>query len=300
MALTIRGRFAPSPTGRLHLGHVSAALLSWLHCRLQNGDYLLRIDDLDVGRCKPEYTDQILRDLEWLGLDWDEQPYYQSQRLKLYESHFYQLKEQGLLYPCFCSRKEINLAAIAPEPGLAPIYPGTCRTLSKKDIALRDQEKNPAWRIHCQGQVNFQDHFQGLQHFDLVDCCGDFVIKRNDQAFAYHLACVSDDMDMQINLVSRGLDLLPSTAPQLYLYQLFNNKPPQFAHLPLVLDDQGQKLSKSKGSIDLAWYRSHIPSSLLIGQLAQEKGLIDEIEALSPQELLAQVSLEKLYQATSP
>lgn len=292
MAFTTRGRFAPSPTGYLHLGHVSAALLSWLHCRLMCGEFILRLDDLDPIRCKPEYSAAILEDLRWLQLDWDIGPLYQSQRQPLYTDIFQQLLAEDKLYPCFCSRKDIQNASQANFANTA-IYPGTCRNLSSGSRQNQLAKRSAAWRIRSQGQVQFLDLFCGRQSYNLQEDYGDFVVKRNDDSFAYHLACVVDDADLAVNQVTRGQDLLPMTAPQIYIYEQLAQKPPQYAHFSLILDENGRKLSKRHGSLSLAKMRGQYSAEELIGHIAYFYGLIAQERAISAKDLLHELHLDQ-------
>ena len=246
-----RGRFAPSPTGPLHAGSLVAALGSWLDARANGGQWLLRIEDIDTPRCVPGADLQIQSQLRACGLFWDEEPSYQSRRQELYQAAFQRLNELGKLYSCSCSRQTIanTLAAagIRTPRNQEMVYPGTCRPsqlISYTDGLLADSKK--AWRIALpeKCQIQFEDLPLGIQHQDLSREVGDFVLRRNDGFFTYQLAVVVDDADQGITHVVRGKDLLNNTARQIYLQQQLGYPTPSYRHLPLVLDTNGEKLSK--------------------------------------------------------
>jgi glutamyl-queuosine tRNA(Asp) synthetase len=243
---SLRGRFAPSPTGEMHLGNARTALLAWLQMREAGGTFVLRLEDLDVGRVRTGAADLILRDLEWLGLDWDEAwdvggvhtPYVQSQRSGLYEAAARRLET----YPCTCSRREVLEASSAPH-GAEPRYPGLCRngaTHPGRQEALRF--------VTPDLELRFVDGIAGEVMQNVQRSVGDFVIRRNDGAWAYQLACVVDDLEMSITDVLRGADLLESTPRQLLLYDALNARAPRFWHVPLMMDYQGQRLAKRDGA----------------------------------------------------
>lgn len=233
----IKGRFAPSPTGRMHLGNVFSALLSWLSAKSQGGTWLLRIEDIDPQRSKQEYAELIMDDLHWLGLDWDEGPYYQSERGDIYEHYLKQLTDNGLTYPCYCTRADI-LATQAPhESDGRVVYKGTCRNLTPgvKTGPAAIRMKVPS---EGKGILSFTDGHYGMQTIDLTTHCGDFIVRRKDGAWAYQLAVVVDDALMGINEVVRGCDLLLSSPQQIYLAQQLGFAPPHFTHLPLLCNKQ--------------------------------------------------------------
>lgn len=232
-----RGRFAPSPTGALHLGSLLAAVGSFLQARSQRGEWLVRIEDIDTPRCIPGAADDILRDLEHFGLNWDGEVLWQSQRQDAYAAALAQLQDQGLAYPCACSRKEIEDTNLAHgRSGL--VYPGTCRS------GLRGRSAR-AWRINTEAAViGYEDLLQGSQVEDLEKTSGDFVLKRADGLWAYQLAVVVDDAEQGVTQVVRGVDLLDSTARQIYLQQCLDLPQPTYLHLPVLVDQTGQKLSK--------------------------------------------------------
>lgn len=235
-----RGRFAPTPSGPLHFGSLVAAVGSYLEARRQQGEWLLRIEDLDPPRVAPGATDAILRTLESFGLHWDGEVVYQSARGPAYQAALEQLQAQGAIYRCSCSRKKILSAGhIGP---VGPVYPGTCRGRSVS-------RPNASWRVDTRGgRIFFEDAVQGPVAVDLEREIGDFVVRRADGLYAYHLASVVDDAAAGITAVVRGHDLLPCTAPQIFLQQLLGLPTPQYLHLPLALNQQGQKLSKQTGA----------------------------------------------------
>jgi glutamyl-tRNA synthetase len=304
-----RGRYAPSPTGELHLGNASSALLAWLSCRSRGGGFVMRMEDLDRNRVREELGPRILDDLRWLGLDWDEgpdrggphAPYEQWTRREHYREAYVRLQRAGLLYPCFCSRRDIAAAASAPQaPGDELRYPGTCRDLDP-DAARRriDGGDRHAWRFRvCEGQGSvFEDLVHGEWGRGLPPP-GDFVVYRADDVPAYQLAVVVDDAAMEIDEVVRGDDLLPSTVRQLLLYAALQEPPPVFAHVPLLLGADGVRLSKRHSGVTLRELRERgFTPEELVGRLAQLLGLRRGPEPLSAAELIEGFSFETLRPA---
>ena len=301
-----RGRFAPSPSGRMHLGNAWTALLAWLDIRSLGGMMVLRIEDLDPDRCRPQFAEGLIEDLQWLGLDWDEGPdrpgvaasYKQSERSDLYQAAFESLAQRGLVYPCFCSRAELRSAASAPHAGEAePVYSGRCAGLSTTEqaekLSLRRQAAN---RLHVgEAEISFTDQLFGPQRQKLNQSCGDFVIRRADGIYAYQLAVVVDDAAMKIDRVLRGADLLTSTPRQIYLWQLLGYPPPTFLHVPLLMAADGSRLSKRQGSLTIEALRwSGVRPQQIIGQLAAWAGLIEKPEPLHPDELIDVFSPDRL------
>lgn len=289
----IKGRFAPSPTGRMHLGNVFSALLSWLSAKSQGGTWLLRIEDIDPQRSKLEYAELIMDDLHWLGLDWDEGPYYQSERGDIYEHYLKQLTDNGLTYPCYCTRADI-LATQAPhESDGRVVYKGTCRNLAPgvKTGPAAIRMKVPS---EGKGILSFTDGHYGMQTIDLTTHCGDFIVRRKDGAWAYQLAVVVDDALMGINEVVRGCDLLLSSPQQIYLAQQLGFAPPHFTHLPLLCNKQGQRLSKRDQSLDMAALRTSNTPEEIIGMLAHAAGLQQSNEPITAQELVGEFSWDKI------
>ena len=273
----VRGRFAPSPSGRMHLGNLFCALLSYLSVKSRGGEWILRIEDLDTARCRPDYARQVEEDLRWLGLAWDEggsaggpdAPYFQSERTALYEAALARLRGMGLVYPCFCTRAQLH-AASAPhrEDGLT-VYPGTCRGLTPEDIARREG----ALRLRVPEEtVTFTDGHLGEVTEYLPTDCGDFLLRRSDGLFAYQLAVVVDDAAMGVTEVVRGADLLSSTPRQLLLYELLGWEAPEFYHFPLLLSPDGRRLSKRDGDLGLGALRERYTPEEIIGKLAYLAG----------------------------
>ena len=278
----VRGRFAPSPSGRMHLGNLFCALLSYLSVKSRGGEWILRIEDLDTARCRPDYARQVEEDLRWLGLAWDEggsaggpdAPYFQSERTALYEAALARLRGMGLVYPCFCTRAQLH-AASAPhrEDGLT-VYPGTCRGLTPEDIARREAAgRKGALRLRVPEEtVTFTDGHLGEVTEYLPTDCGDFLLRRSDGLFAYQLAVVVDDAAMGVTEVVRGADLLSSTPRQLLLYELLGWEAPEFYHFPLLLSPDGRRLSKRDGDLGQGALRERYTPEELIGKLAYLAG----------------------------
>jgi len=301
-----RGRFAPTPSGQLHLGNLYAALMAWLATRSAGGVFVLRVEDIDKPRSRPQWAELILEDMRWFGLDWDEgpdvggpyAPYTQSEREAMYEAALDRLASQGLLYPCFCSRAELLAVASAPH-GLAsegPAYLGTCRTLTDAERKRRAEAKAPALRfaVPNDAPITFRDGVFGDALFP-PGAGGDFVVRRADGVIAYQLAVVVDDAAMAITDVVRGADLLDSTPRQLWLYRALGLTPPRFAHVPLLCDADGERLSKRQKSLAAATLRQAGASpEALVGHIAALAGVIDRPEPVRPQELIPHFRLDRL------
>lgn len=289
----VKGRFAPSPTGRMHAGNVYAALMAWLIVKSQGGSIVLRIEDLDRERSRACFVDAVMRDFESLGLYWDEGPYYQHDRDDAYEEAFRALEDRGLVYPCFCSRADLH-AASAPHRGEKLVYPGTCRGLTDDERAERAKDKLPAMRLAVDGRiVGLVDQIQGPYEQNLAEDCGDFLVKRSDGAFAYQLAVVVDDAAQGITSVVRGVDLLPSTPQQIYLQQLLGYGQPDYAHIPLLVAERNRRLSKRDhdAALDYLMERYKTPQAI-IGHIAWVTGVVEEECCTTPEELLAAFDLE--------
>jgi len=297
MTTVPRGRYAPSPTGELHLGNASSALLAWLSIRSRGGAFVMRMEDLDRNRVRPGLAEQILEDLVWLGLDWDEgpdrggahAPYEQWARLDRYEAAFERLREAGKVYPCFCSRKDVAAAVSAPQaPGDEVRYPGTCREVDPEQAAKRvSSGARHAWRFSVapgRGSA-FDDLVRGPQRDDRAP--GDFVVYRADAVPAYQLAVVVDDAAMGINEVVRGDDLLPSTAKQLLLIEALTFEVPVYGHVPLLLGPDGVRLSKRHRGVTLRELRDRGASPEgTIGRLAHLLGIRPEPGPVSAGDLV--------------
>ena len=288
-----RGRFAPSPSGRMHLGNLFSALLAWLSARAAGGAVVLRMEDLDPDRCRPEYAEQLADDLRWLGLDWDEGyerggphgPYLQSARTERYAAAFRALEERGLVYPCFCTRAE-RLAASAPHRGDGGETGCKCKHLTEREQREKALTRRPAWRLAVPDrEFSFTDMLQGPCAENLARGCGDFILRRSDGVYAYQLAVVADDGAMEISQVVRGRDLLDSTPRQLYLYELLGLAPPEFYHVPLLLAPDGRRLSKRERDLDMGALRRRYTPAELTGLLAFWAGQLDRPEPVSPAEL---------------
>ncbi len=300
----MRGRFAPSPTGELHLGNARTALLAWLQVRAAGGQFVMRVEDLDAGRVRPGIMEAQLDDLRWLGLDWDEgpefggphAPYLQSERQARYEAALRQLADAGQLFSCACSRRDIAAAASAPhaDDDEGPRYPGTCRTLSSAQLAQR--KRSVALRFQVPpGEVQFPDLLQGPQTFQPANETGDFVVRRKDGVASYQLAVVVDDAAMRISHVLRGADLLPSTARQILLYRALDLAPPRWVHVPLLLGADGERLSKRHGVVSLGDLRgAGVRPEAVVGWLATTCGLAEPGAELHPAELIPRFDLARL------
>lgn len=296
---TARGRYAPSPSGALHLGNLRTALLAWLFARSAGGSFALRIEDLDLPRTRPEAASALLADLRWLGLEWDEGPdvggpvgpYFQSQRISLYDAAFAALRARELVYPCYCTRAELARVASAPHPGEdGAMYPGTCRDLSGAERRRREREgRRRAWRFRVpDGETAFTDALTGVVRETLTATCGDFIVRRGDGLYAYQLAVVVDDALMGVTQVVRGGDLLASTARQLALYDALGYPRPRlYAHVPTLRDATGARLSKREAAIGLDPLRARgAHPERVVGWLAASCGLAPDATPIAARALL--------------
>mgnify|MGYP004458787285 FL=1 len=287
------GRFAPSPSGRMHLGNIFSALMAWLSVRSQGGRMVLRIEDLDARCRNPLWSDLFIEDLYWLGLDWDEGPFYQRDRTALYEKALDSLVASGLTYPCFCTRAELHAASAPHASDGTPIYAGTCRSLSPAEAALRAAARPPATRLRVprveddSDVVEFVDRVYGAQCEALAAECGDFLIRRSDGIFAYQLAVVVDDAAMGVTEVVRGNDLLSSTPRQMYLQNLLGYPHPRYAHVPLLVAADGRRLSKRDHDCGMDELRERFGSpEALLGYIAHLAGITPDAEPRSAAELV--------------
>ncbi|MGC4120203.1 MAG: tRNA glutamyl-Q(34) synthetase GluQRS [Myxococcales bacterium] len=303
----VRGRYAPSPTGALHVGNARTALLAWLQIRTLGGAFVMRIEDLDRARNVKGGVEALLDDLKWLGLDWDEgpdpvggpcAPYEQTRREAIYEAALARLSEQGRIFECFCSRQEIAAAASAPHGPQddGPRYPGTCLRLGAAGLApKRATGRKAALRFVAKpGAMTFEDGLHGRVTLDVAETVGDFVVRRADGIHAYQLAVSVDDALMGITHVLRGDDLLTSTPRQLQILEALGLPAPRYFHVPLMIGADGQRLSKRKGDINLAWLREHgVKPQRLVAELARTCGLTDAKE-IEPRELVRGFDLAKI------
>ncbi|MDE7159928.1 MAG: tRNA glutamyl-Q(34) synthetase GluQRS [Muribaculaceae bacterium] len=295
--MVVKGRFAPSPTGRMHLGNVYAALMSWLFVKSAGGKWLLRIEDLDPGRSRPEYARALEDDLLWLGLEWDEGglanrgdagPYSQSRRSETYAEAFESLREAGRVYPCTCTRADI-LATQAPhQSDGTPVYGGRCRPAEMPAATpVPEPQTRHSMRLWVPDEdVEFHDLICGPQRVRLSRECGDFVIRRSDGAWGYQLAVVVDDAMMGVTQVVRGNDLLTSAAGQCHIYDLLGYARPEFGHLPLLCNEAGQRLSKRDASLDMGVLRREFSPEALLGRIAAMARLRPDSTPVSLSDLL--------------
>ena len=294
-------RLAPSPTGALHLGNARTFLVNWLLARQNNWRVVLRVEDIDGPRIKPDAARQLIEDLQWLGLDWDEGPVYQSQRRALYEHAMGRLLTSGRAYACTCSRKEVEAAASAPhaEDGAA-VYPGTCRgRYASLDAAHASAGRAAAVRFGAASAtaVEFTDKVAGPRLFDVSRELGDFVIAKADGTPAYQLAVVVDDADMGVTDVVRGDDLLDSTPRQMLVYEALGlaARIPAYYHLPLVTGTDGRRLAKRHGDTRLSFYRDlGVPAGRVVSLLARWSGIREVGEDVHPRALLSRFELARL------
>lgn len=274
------GRFAPSPSGRMHLGNVFTALLAWCSVRSQHGKMLLRIEDLDPERSKQCYIDALREDLNWLGLDWDEEMPRQSQRTQVYAQYFDRLP----VYPCYCTRNELHDASAPHASDGRLLYAGTCRNLT--DAERAGKTKAPAWRVRVPNrEICFTDGVFGEICENLERECGDFIVRRSDGVYAYQLAVVCDDALGGVTEVVRGCDLLDSAPRQLWLYETLGFSAPEFYHVPLLVAPDGRRLSKREKDLDLAHLRTHYTAEEIIGKLAYLCGLQEQNVPIKAAEL---------------
>lgn len=290
------GRYAPSPTGRMHLGNLYSALLSWLSVRSRGGRWVLRIEDLDPQRSKAEYARLIEDDLEWLGLDYDEGgtadigpngPYSQSRRGDIYEKYLNRLRATGYTYPCTCTRADIMATQAPHQSDGRVIYGGRCRPAHIPCPTEAPAGVKHSTRLYVPDEeIKYTDRVYGPQSVNLSHECGDFILRRADGAWAYQLAVVVDDALMGVNEVVRGSDLLLSAAQQVYLYRLLGLPVPVYAHVPLICNSEGRRLSKRDQSLNMEYMRGHFSSREIIGMLAHMAGLIPEPSPCTPRELI--------------
>ena len=306
MEKQVVGRFAPSPSGYMHMGNLLAMLLAWLDVRAQNGKVIFRMEDLDPARSKKEYIDAMVSDFRWLGLDWDDgfpdPAYSQSQRTEIYEAAFRTLQNKGLVYPCWCTRAQRLAAASAPHPGEEVFDPGCpCSRLTESQKAeLFASGRKPAWKIRAPDRtMTVHDGHYGSFSKNLARDAGDFILRRADGVFAYQLAVSVDDMLMGVNRVVRGRDLLSSAPQQSWLIETLGGSAPSYCHSPLLVSEKG-KLSKRLGSLSTQALRENMPPEALIGKLAFLCGLLPEPEPISSRELISLFRWDKIFSDDIP
>ncbi|MBQ2854964.1 MAG: tRNA glutamyl-Q(34) synthetase GluQRS [Oscillospiraceae bacterium] len=288
--MTPVGRFAPTPSGRMHLGNVFAALIAWLSIRSKKGEMVLRMEDLDTQRTSAEFADILRSDLAWLGLDYDWEQHPQSQRSEVYDRYFDLMKEKGLLYPCYCTRSQLHGVNAPHLSDGTYVYPGTCRNLA-------DPPKNrlPSWRVRVPDRLwTVEDLVQGHYELNLATDCGDMVVRRADGVYVYQLAVTVDDGEAGVTEVVRGMDLLSSAPRQMYLQELFGFAHPVYGHVPMLMAEDGRRLSKRDRDLDLGQLRKRITPEQLIGVLAHAAGLIDTLTPISAEELAREFDWKRL------
>lgn len=284
----IVGRIAPSPSGLMHLGNAFSALLAWAFARSENGEFVVRLENLDERCQNPAYVKGVLDDLRWLGIEWDGEPFVQTERVAAYEVALGHIADKAELYPCFCSRADLHAASAPHASDGTPLYAGTCYRMDASERATLATERRFALRLHVPDEtISFVDAIQGPYAQQLASECGDFVLRRSDGVFAYQLVCVVDDIASGITQVVRGRDLLPSTPRQILLYELLDAPIPKFAHHPLLLANDGRRLSKRDGDSTIAGMREHgITPQAIIGYLAHLAGQVEAGECMNASELL--------------
>ena len=287
------GRFAPTPSGRMHLGNVFAAMIAWLSIRSQGGELVLRMEDLDTQRTSGELAQILREDLIWLGLDWDRETPPQSQRSTVYDRYFDRLRDMGLLYPCYCTRSQLHNVNAPHLSDGTYVYPGTCRNLTQ---AQKDAfDRKPAWRLTVPDREwAFVDLGQGPYRLNLATECGDFVVRRADSVYVYQLAVTVDDGEAGVTEVIRGMDLLSSAPRQMYLQELLDFPHPRYGHVPMLLAADGRRLSKRDQDLDLGQLRKYKRPEQILGMLAYSAGLIDQDVPLSAKELIGAFSWDNL------
>ena len=287
------GRFAPTPSGRMHLGNVFAALIAWLSVRSKKGELVLRMEDLDTQRTSAEFAELLRQDLAWLGLDWDWEMPPQSQRSDVYDRYFEMLREQDLLYPCYCTRSQLHNVNAPHLSDGTYVYAGTCRNLTNAQRSRMDRA--PAWRVKVPREIyTLNDLCQGVFTQDLSKECGDFVVRRADGVYVYQLAVTVDDGEAGVTEVVRGWDLLGSAPRQMYLQKLLGFEHPAYGHVPMLVAPDGRRLSKRDRDMDLGQLQSRMTPQALIGKLAFAAQLTETDVPISAKELATIFSWDNL------
>ena len=284
------GRFAPTPSGRMHLGNVFAALIAWLSVRSRSGSLVLRMEDLDTQRTSSDCAEILRDDLRWLGLHWDVETPPQSQRSAVYDRYFEKMMDMGLLYPCYCTRSQLHSVNAPHLSDGTYVYPGTCRNLQTPPPG-----RKPAWRVMVPDKEwAIRDLCQGDYSLNLATGCGDMVVRRADGVYVYQLAVTVDDGEAGVTEVVRGMDLLSSAPRQMYLQELLGFAHPTYGHVPMLLAPDGRRLSKRDRDLDLGELRKRMTAAELIGHLAFAAGLIGKDHPISAAELAGEFSWDKL------
>ncbi len=298
MSTTPTGRFAPTPSGRLHLGNILCAMLAYLSARAKGGRFLLRIEDVDVPRCPRRLALQCIEDLTWLGFTWDEAPLYQSDRTEIYREAIDRLTDAGHTYPCFCTRAQLA-SIVAPNLGdTQQVYPGTCAHLSPEEAAQRALTRSPAIRLRVpEEDLSFCDGLFGLQKENLARDCGDFILRRSDGLYGYQLAVVVDDALQGVTEVVRGRDILSATPRQMYLQRLLGYDTPDYVHIPLLVDAQGRRLAKRDKDLDLSALAKRFTPQLVLGMLAFSAGLLAEVRPVTLEGLIPLFDWQRVKRA---
>jgi len=291
--MTPVGRFAPTPSGRMHLGNVFAGMIAWLSVKSRGGEMVLRMEDLDTLRTSDELAQTLREDLTWLGLTWDRETEPQSRRSKVYDGYFERLREMNLLYPCYCTRSQLHSVNAPHLSDGTYVYAGTCRNLTEAQKAAFDRA--PAWRVKVPDKIwTVEDLMQGTYRENLVTDCGDFVVRRADGVYVYQLAVTVDDGETGVTEVVRGNDLLSSAPRQMYLQELFGFRHPKYGHVPMLLSVDGRRLSKRDKDLDLGVLQQKMKPEELLGILAHACGLIERPETVSAAELATVFSWDKI------
>lgn len=299
----VRVRFAPSPTGLLHIGGVRTTFINFLFARKKGGTFILRIEDTDVKRSTKEAVDAILNGLKWLGIEWDEGPFFQSKRLNLYKKYLKMLIDKDMAYPCFCTKEEIEREREeAKKKGIPYKYSGKCRNLSKEERERRLKEGvNHVWRFKVpEGEVKFEDTIKGDMRF-MNSVLDDFIIVRSDGIPVYNFSCVVDDHEMKITHVIRGEDHLSNTHKQILIYNALGIKPPRFGHLPLILGKDREKLSKRHGSVSVEEFKNEgfLPEAITNYIFLLGFSLKGDKEIFSLHEMVEEFSINKVSRTPS-
>ncbi len=293
--MPITGRFAPTPSGKLHLGNILCAMLAYLSARSQGGRFLLRIEDVDIPRCPRALARQCIDDLQWLGFAWDEPVLYQSERGDIYRQALDALTAGGHIYPCFCTRAQL-MSLAAPNLGdTQVVYSGACASLTPEEAAARSKVRAPAMRLRVPDEdIAFVDGLYGSQRENLKRDCGDFILRRSDGLYGYQLAVVVDDALTGVTEVVRGRDILSATPRQLYLQRLMGYPHPDYVHIPLLTDAQGRRLAKRDKDLDLSHLAKTFTPEDILGMLAFSAGLLKEMRPITLEGLIPLFSWQKV------